>query len=45
MLLFIAFVCFSLLFIGWIVAPTSAPAKTTEAAPSKSVPETGTSPA
>ena|GEM_PF-2811664 len=45
MLLIIAFLCFALLVIGWIVAPTSAPAPTPEPAPSGAMPKAGTSPA
>ena len=45
MLLFIAFALFALLFLAWIMAPTSAPSRASEPATTSNVPETGTQPA
>lgn len=46
MLLFIAFVCFALLFAGWIMAPNTSAAETERPIePAGMMPEPGTSPA
>ena len=45
MLIVIAFICFSLLVVAWLVAPGPAPATIPTALGMASVPETGSSPA
>jgi hypothetical protein len=44
-MLIIAFICFASLILGWLLAPTSAPAAPVEAAAQATIPEPATAPA
>ncbi len=44
-MLIIAFICFAILILSWLLAPTSATAAPVEAAAQTTVPEPGTAPA